>query len=249
MRPTSTSPNGRYEYDGPIRRRSGWLIPLAVFAVTSVLSIFVLLYYLFPAPASFIEEHPAPTARTDPTSLTVGAVRLAIPANYVLYRSAREGGMRNAVALFALLPDLRGYSDDSAQAFASNAADSRVVYLLIREEPIDLDESERLARIYLSFVSDPAGKPGPFGLTVYSFRNDSGYRGEDLFVGNTAGGTVVMRCVRFSAQVPSPSCLRDIRLKRNVALSYRFKRSHLDAWRDIASGVAALVQSFRVHAR
>lgn len=249
MRPPTASMNHEEEFDGPIRRRSGWLIPLGVFALTAALSMIVLLYYLFPAPTSFIEEHPAPTARTDPTSLTVGTVRLAIPANYILYKNARTGGVRSAVALFALLPDLRGFSDDDAQAFASNAPDSRVVYMLIREEPIDLDESERLARIYLSFVTDPAGAPGPFGLTAYAFRNDSGYRGEDLFVGMTPSGPVVMRCVRGGPQVPSPSCLRDIRLKHNVAISYRFKRSHLDAWRDIASGVNALVLSFRVHAR
>jgi hypothetical protein len=117
--------------------------------------------------------------------------------------------------------------------------------MLIREEDLDLSEADRLQRIYLSYVADPAGKPGPFGLTEYAFRDDSGYRGEDLFVGQGTTGPVVLLCVRFSQQVPSPSCLRDVRLKRGVALSYRFKRAHLANWHEIADGIGELVQSFR----
>ena len=52
-------------------------------------------------------------------------------------------------------------------------------------------------------------------------------------------------CVRLSQDVPSPSCLRDERIGKNIALSYRFKRTHLADWRDIAAGVDTLVASFR----
>ena len=89
-----------------------------------------------------------------------------------------------------------------------------MVYILIREEQLNLNEAERLKRIYLNYVTDPAGKRGPFGLTQYTFRDDSGYRAEDLFVGERSDGPVVMRCWRFSQDVPSPSCLRDQRGKR-----------------------------------
>jgi len=245
----STQMSRSEDFDDTIRQRSGWLIPLGVFAVTAVLSAMVLLFYLAPTPASFIEEHPAPTSRTDPISLSVNGMKMIVPADYILYKSARQGGPRKDVALIAILPDFHGYSDWQSQSFTSNAADSPVIYMLMREEPLNLTEAERLQRIYFNFVVDPAGKPGPFGLTEYAFRDDSGYRGEDLFVGESAGGPVVLRCVRFSQQVPSPSCLRDIRLKRGVALSYRFKRGHLANWHEIADGIAALIQSFRARAK
>lgn len=243
----STQMSRSEDIDDTIRQRSGWLIPVGVFAVTAVLSAMVLLFYLAPTPQSFIEEHPAPTSRTDPVHITVNGVAFTIPANYLLYRSARQGGPLPHVALAAILPDLRGYSDWESQNFAGDSADSPVVYMLIRKEPQNLSEADRLQRIYMNFVSQPTGRPGPFELTEYAFRDDSGYRRQDLFVGGNADSLVVLRCDRFSQQVHSPFCLRDVRLKNGVAVSYRFKRAHLAEWRAIADGINSLIQSFRAH--
>jgi len=234
----------RDDDSGAIRQRSGWLIPVAVFLVTAALSALFLLYYLAPAPNSFIEEHPSPTARTDAIALSVDELKLVIPANYIVYSSARQGGPRKEVALATKLPDFHGYSDWYASTFADNGPDSPVIYLLIREDRLNMSEAQRLQRIYLAYVVDPAGKPAPFGLTQYTFRDDSGYHGDDLFVGQTPKGPVVLLCVRFSPDVPSPSCLRDVRVAHRVALNYRFKRTHLARWHEIADGVDGLMSSF-----
>lgn len=232
------------EKDKAIRERPGWLVPLAVFAATALLSGLLLLYYLGPRPASLMREHPSPTASRDPVSLTVGGARFRIPANYLRYKSARRGGPQEEVALAAVLPDFRGYSDADAQLFTGNAADSPVVYILLHAERLKLGEMDRFRRIYLNYVTDEHGKAGPFGLAQYEFRDDSGYRGEDLFVGHLGTRPVVLRCVRMSAGVPSPSCLREVRLAHRAGFSYRFKRAQLSRWREIASGVDALVHSF-----
>jgi hypothetical protein len=237
------------DIDEQVRQRSGWLIPIGVFAVTAVLSAIVLLYYLAPTPASFIEEHPSPTARSDIIPVSVNGLSFKIPANYILYKSARQGGAHRQISLVTLFPEFHGYSDWDGQTFASDAPDSPVVYLLIREDPLNLTEEERLKRIYLNLVSDPAGTPGPFGLKEYSFRDDSGYRGESLFVGGSADHPVVLICDRFSQQVRSPYCLRDLRLKRGVAVNYRFKRTLLANWRQIADGVDELIRTFRAHGK
>jgi len=76
----STQMSRSEDIDDTIRQRSGWLIPVGVFAVTAVLSAMVLLFYLAPTPQSFIEEHPAPTSRTDPVHITVNGVAFTIPA-------------------------------------------------------------------------------------------------------------------------------------------------------------------------
>jgi hypothetical protein len=230
--------------DQAIKRRSGWLIPLAVFAVTAILSGAVLIYYLAPTPAALIGNRPAPTARTDAVSLSVGGVNFSIPSNYIRYRAARRGGMQSQVALYAALPDFRGYSDADSQIFSGNAADSPVVYILLHEEQLKLSEQDRFQRIYLGYLLNSRGLPGPFGLTQYVFRDNSGYRGEDLFVGRFGTRMVVLRCVRMSDSVPSPSCLRETRLAHHAGLSYRFKRAQLSRWREIASGVDTLVHSF-----
>ncbi len=227
-----------------VHQHSGWLIPIMVFVVTAGLSALFLLYYLVPAPTSFIEEHPTPTSRSDPISLVIGGLKFVVPADYIVYRSARAGGPHKELALFTAFPDFRGYSDAEAQTFASNASDSPVIYILLREEQVTLSEQQRLERVYMGYVTDPQGKPGPFDLTQYTFRDDTGYRNEDLYVGHISGSLVVLRCVRFSQEVPSPSCLRDRPLVKGVALTYRFKRANLGSWRDIAHGVDVLVQGF-----
>ena len=231
--------------DGTIRKRSGWLIPLGVFLVTLVLSALLLVYYLAPSPQTFVVEQPSPTADSHPVALRVHGLKLWIPANYIPFESVRQGGARRDLALVAILPDLAGWSNWEAPTFADNTADSPVVYLLIRDEEVNRSEADRLARIYINYVTSPKGTPGPFGLTQFTFREDSGYRNEDLFVGQTAAGPVILRCVRFSPQVPSPSCLRDMPIDRKVALSYRFKRAHLSNWREIGDAVANLIATFK----
>jgi hypothetical protein len=230
--------------EGPVQKQSGWLLPLAVFVITAALSALFLIYYLRPSPRSLMEEQPWPTADTEVVHLSVHGLALAVPANYLVFHSAREGGEEKDVALYALLPDFHGYSDDEAQSFAGNAPDSPVIYMLLREDRVNLSESERMQRIYLNYVANPQGAPGPFGLTLYTFHDDSGYRGEDLFVGQTPKGIALFRCVRFSQDVPSPSCLRDTKLSHGVALSYRFKRANLAHWREIGDGADALIHGF-----
>lgn len=230
--------------DVAIRRRSGWLIPLAVFLVTAVLSGLVLLYYVGPAPRSFIEERPSVTTDRDAVLLSVGGVSFRIPANYIRFRSARKGGALDQVALFAALPDLRGYSDADADTFTSNAADSPVIDILLHEEQMKLGERERFTRIYLDYVVSTTGTPGPFGLMHYQFRDDSGYRGQDLYLGMVGKYTIVMRCDRLGPSDQSPSCIRDTHLAHHASLSYRFKRSQLSRWGDIATGVDKLVHGF-----
>src|SRR5271165_604315 len=120
----STRMSQGQDSDETVRQRSGWLIPLGVFAVTALLSAMMLLFYLAPTPASLIEEHPAPTSRPDPVSLSVNGIRMTIPANYILYKSARQGGARSEIKLVTTFPDFRGYSDWESQSFSNNAADS-----------------------------------------------------------------------------------------------------------------------------
>jgi hypothetical protein len=94
------------------------------------------------------------------------------------------------------------------------------------------------------YILNPRGTEGPFGLRQYAFRDDSGYRNEDLFVGESDTGLLVMRCVRLGPDVTSPNCMRDMPVARGVSLFYRFKRAHLAKWREIDKGIDKLIASF-----
>lgn len=230
--------------DSAIRKHSGWLIPLAAMVVLLVLSVFFLLYYLVPAPPPLFSEQVSPTSDTDPVAIKIGGLNLSIPANYTKFATTRAGGARREIALFALMPDLVGWSNWNASTFAEDGPTSRVVHITIRADAINLSEAERLKRIYSAYIADPKGADAPFGLRRYAFRDDSGYRGEDLLVGENNGEPVVMRCVRAAPDVPNPSCLRDMRVARGVALSYRFKRMKLNHWREIATAVDKMIVTF-----
>jgi len=231
------------EFAGPAKQRSGWLLPLAVFVVTAALSAAVLYYYVGPRPA-LVTEQAAPTDSTELVVLSVGETGFHIPANYILFASARRGGPLEEVAMMALLPDLQGYSLGAAAEFGSNARDSQVVHIVIRRDAAGLTPDERFERIYRPVLALAEGTPTPFGAQFYTFRADSGYRDEELYVWQTPAGTMLLRCTRPSPDVPSPSCIGDIALGTGLTATYRFKRAHLAQWRDIEAGVRALTGAF-----
>ena len=232
------------EFGGPAKQRSVWLIPLAVFVVTAALSALVLAYYFAPTPPELVTEHPSPTDESRRVALGVGSLGFRIPGNHILFASDRKGGKRTNVRLVAFLPDLRGYSASDSQALANNSTNSEVIYLSLREERFNISEKDRLDRIYLPQVVSREGAPGPFGLKQYAFKPSTGYRDDDLLVGGSEAGPVALRCTRPSKVAPSPNCLRETLLGPGVTLTYRFKRSRLEEWKDIDKGVRQLIVSF-----
>lgn len=232
------------DFGGKIRRRSGWLIPLAVFVVTAALSSLILAYYLAPTPPELMEEQPAPTDDTALVALHVGETGFHIPANYLPFASTRKNARFDAVSLVALLPGLEGYALNHAQDFANAGPDSNVINMKLRSDKNARSEEEQMQRIYLPQVVSPDGTPAMYGLTHYAFKPDAGYPDEELFVGMTNAGIMVLRCSNPGTGLPAPSCLRDLSLGNGIALSYRFKRNHLEDWREIDADMRALAGSF-----
>ncbi|HJR57165.1 MAG TPA: hypothetical protein VJ798_11340 [Rhizomicrobium sp.] len=225
-----------------IHQHSGWLIPLAFLGVILVLSALFLLYDLRPAPG----PRAGRTADEAPVALTVGNLRLTVPANYLDSRAARAGGEQEALMLSALLPDMRGYSSADAKLFAGNPPDSPLVHLQFKGGESDLEATERLARVYRPYLAAPTGKEGDFGLVTYGFRADSAYGRHDLFAGEAAGRQLLFLCERANPELPSPNCLvTGHTIASHVSFSWRFKRAYLARWREIATGVDGMLTRFQ----
>lgn len=224
---------------------SGWMLLFALCAAVAILCAVFLLYYVALPSNVPVGEHVSPSTLSTPVHLRIADMFLDIPANYLPYASERTGGSRGEIVLYAELPDFRGYSARHAAAFGEYELNSAILHILLKREDFDISEALRLNRIYLKAVADQRGQKGRFGLISYTFRNNSGYRGEDLFVGSVGNGIVVMRCTRPGAGLPSANCLREIQLTPNVSLSYRFARSQLARWYQIADGVSRLMARFR----
>jgi len=227
---------GRDEMHG----HSGWLIPFAFVSAILLLSGLFLGWYLRPGP----RPAAALTGNSDLVHLTVRGATFAIPANYIENAAARSGGEQDSLALAVLFPSWRGYSEADARLFQGNAPDSPVIHLALRRDANNLDAASRLKRIYMPYVEKQAA--GPFGLTQYRFRADSGYEQNDLFAGDGADGLLLLLCERSASELPSPNCTAvDRPLARTLSMSWRFKRAYLARWREMAGGVDALVSKFK----
>lgn len=237
------------EYSSPAREYSGWLVPLAVFVLTAMLAALFLVYYLAPTPTQFGRARPAPTDSSELVMLSIGNTGFHIPANYILFSSDRSGGPLEELSLIALYPSLEGYTLADAQEFTSNAPDSRVIYLGVRQERITLSQEDKFARIYWPQILNGDGTRTGFGATLYTFREDSGYRDEELYVREGQNGTMLVRCTRPAAEVPSPNCLGDMSLGDGLIATYRFKRAYISNWQDIEAGTRALLGAFMVKSR
>ncbi len=224
-----------------VHQHSGWLIPVAVFFAILLLSGLFLGWYLRPGP----RVAAAPTGKSDLVQLTIKGAGFAIPANYIQNAAARAGGEQNSLALVALFPSLRGYSDADARLFAGNAPDSPVIHLMVRTDPNNLDTHARLDRIYRPYITDPKGTAGAFDLTQYGFARDSGYERNDLFAGEGSNGLMLFLCERPAGDLPSPNCTAiDRPLSASLTYSYRFKRAWLGRWREMSAGVNGLIRRF-----
>src|ERR1019366_3786109 len=97
-----------------------------------------------------------------------------------------------------------------------------------------LTPEERLRTIYPRYL-EQASTPGQDGLTVRAFRDGSPYSNEDLFLANTPD--LDARCTRDAA---TPGmCLSERRVE-GADLTFRFPRSWLAQWRDVANAMDRL---------
>ena len=236
---------GKDEQRDDIHQHSGWWLPLAIAFAILLLSGLFLGWYLRPGP----HTPAAPTGQSNIVPLTVRGAAFAIPANYIESAAARAGGDQDSLALAAIFPSLRGYSDREAKLFQGNAPASPIIHMSLRADANNMGPNARLQRIYRPYLTDRDGAPGPFGLTKYGFRKNSGYEQNDLFAGMSAGGLMLLLCERAGSDLPSPNCVAiDQPLARNLSFSYRFKRAYLARWRELAVGVNALMRKFETTA-
>ena len=187
-----------------IHQHSGWLIPLGFLLVILVLSGLFLLWYLRPGPG-------LPAAPTDQS--TPGRVDRAgrgLRHSRQLHQNPRRpaGGEQDEVTLVGPVADMRGYSDAEARLFAGNAPDSPVVHLRCAATPIGWTPPAGWRASICPISPIPTGTPGPFGLTRYGFRQDSGYGRDDLFAGEN-DGKLICCCASGRRRIcPAPTAWR-----------------------------------------
>ena len=178
---------------------------------------------------------------TDDTTLreiVIGNNVISAPSNTIRFERARRDGIATRLDLYLRWPDLDGYSD-AARADFNHANDTRrIIFVSFEERMMSRDMSGRLAPIYASMIVRP-GVPGPAGITLYGFSEQSGYLNEVLAVAEQKGGEpFVARCLSGTNTAESLApCERDIHVGDNLSLSYRFPKELLGNWRELDAAI------------
>lgn len=228
-----------------VHERPAWILPLLVaLGVLSFSGIF-LYYYFGPTPAELLGRDPKASAATRRIEAVIGGTRFLIPENYTRYPSQRGGGRQPEVAMHALLPDFAPYSPERQAEFADNTPETQVVFFTLQEAGAMLPAERRLKEVYTKYLASTVAEKDRTGLEKFTFKGDSGYRDQDLFVGTDSDGRLILiTCQQKTVLVESPNCTRSLLLTRNLALTYRYKRARLTEWRRIDELMIRLVTSF-----
>lgn len=227
---------------------SSLTLPLTIIGVTLLVSAGFLYYYFGPS-ISKIRGNVADFTESEAlVQLTIEGQDFRIPANYTRYPKDRRGGVRDRVALYALLPDFEPYSPARQEIFETDSLDSPVIYFEIGGHQYALDEKGRFDLLYKERIVDLNGTAGPDGLTRYEFDGSIGYKDVDVFTLDIdSENPKVIRCNRQTATIPMPDCRReDIRISKDLSVSYWYKRHWLADWRVIDQTVLAHIDQWLV---
>lgn len=241
--------NGGYGFGGEeVKQESSWRYPLGIFMATLVLCAIFLYYYVGPSVEDFSGNTPSPAITEEPVRVEIGGVVFSPAANYTVYPRARRGGARDEVVLYALWPNMNGYTPAQRREFIENAPDTRRIDIVISKRSSAFAEAERFERLYLPQTVDSRGVRTPYQLTKFTFKDQrsnvptNGYADTELFAGVDSGGaTAAIFCFKEKEDIQSPECWREFEYGDTVEVSYRFKRPYLPEWKALDEAVRNFV--------
>ena len=180
-----------------------------------------------------------PDASSDPKRLpvSIGATLFNVPTMAVRMKIQRHSGPQERIDLSFAFPSLEApeapkrYSTDTVEQ-AMQPIDR--IFLSISAHHGALAPDSRLRTIYPRYL-EPASGPAQDGLTMRAFRDGTPYSNEDLFVASAP--SLDARCTR-DASTPG-MCLSERRVD-GADLTFRFPRSWLARWRDVADAMDRL---------
>lgn len=176
--------------------------------------------------------------------IVIGNDVIAAPANMIRFEKARRDGVADRLDLYLRWPEMDGYSEAARPAFNNTDGQKRIVFLSLEPRMMTRDMSGRLQPIYNALTVKP-GVPGPDGMTLYGFKENSGYLNEVLAVAARAGAPeFVARCLSGTeAEESLAPCERDVFVGKDLSLTYRFPRELLGEWRALDQAVVATASS------
>jgi len=209
------------------------MIPVIVGGAVTACAIAVIGYLLWP---TF-----GPRASSSPERLpvSVGATLFNVPTMAVRRKIQRHSGPQERVDLSFTFPALE--APDAPKHVSADTVEESIqpidrIFLSISAHHDTLAPDARVRTIYPRYL-DKASPSEQDGLTMRAFRDGTPYGNEDLFLAKAPNLTA--RCTRDAA---TPGmCLSERRID-GADLTFRFPRSWLAQWRDVANAMDRLTR-------
>jgi hypothetical protein len=219
------------------RRRRSHVIPIMLGGVVTAGGMAVVAYLLWPTWGTRASSSPARLP------VSVGATLFNVPTMAVRRKIQRHSGPQERVDLSFMFPSLEAPAAPkhvSADTVEESMQPIDRIFLSISAHHDTLAPDTRMRTIYPRYL-EQASPPGQDGLTIRAFRDGTPYGNEDLFFADQPN--LSARCTR-DASTPG-MCLSERRID-GADLTFRFPRSWLAQWRDVAIAMDRL--TLQLHA-
>jgi hypothetical protein len=214
------------------RERSGsHLIPIVLGCAVTSGAIALVAYLLWPTWGADASSSPARLP------VSIGATLFNVPTMAIRMKIQRHSGPQERVDLAFVFPSLE--PPDQSKHVSADAIEEAIqpidrIFLSIAAHHDTLAPDTRVRTIYPRYL-ERASAAGPDGSTMRAFRDGTPYSNEDLFLANTPN--LSARCTRDAA---TPGmCLSERRID-GADLTFRFPRSWLARWREVADAIERL---------
>jgi hypothetical protein len=209
----------------------GHLVPIMLAGLFTAGAIALVAYLLWPTWGAEASSNPARLP------VSIGGTLFNVPTMAVRMKIQRHSGPQERVDLNFAFPSLEAPAAPkhvSVETVEEAVQPIDRIFLSISAHHDALAPEARLQTIYPRYLERTA-TPGQDGLTMRAFRDGSPYSNEDLFLANAP--VLDARCTRDAA---TPGmCLSERRLE-GADLTFRFPRSWLARWRDVANAMDRL---------
>jgi len=225
-----TSPRSRW-------RSKGHTLPIALAIATAAVAMSLVAYLLWPTWATG-----ASSSIPDRLPISIGGTLFNVPTAAIRMKIQRHSGPQERIDLNFSFPSLTAPEAPkhvSADTIDEKASPIDRIFLSIAAHHDTLAPEMRVDTIYPRYLDQAATMPED-GLTMRMFRADTPYGSEDLF--SATNPALTARCTRDAA---TPGmCLFERRID-GADLTFRFPRSWLSSWHEVAEAMDRLTAQLR----
>jgi hypothetical protein len=212
--------------------RTSHLLPIALASAIATGAIAAVAYLLWPTWGTVGANGP------ERLPVSIGGTLFNVPTAAIRMKIQRHSGPTERIDLSFSYPSLqppeaqKHVSADEVVEEMTQPIDR--IFLSIAAHRDSMSPDMRVRSIYPRYL-EQASTPGQDGLAMRAFRADTPYGGEDLYYASTPALTA--RCTR-DASTPG-MCLSERRIE-GADLTFRFPRSWLAQWQDVAGAMDRL---------